>query len=71
MSNMTRRDYVMIAAALRDSKPYKCELTPDGEYANPLCTQWAKTARQIAYELAEDNPRFDKQRFLDAAGVED
>lgn len=64
---MTRKDYIKIARAIAN--------TPDG-YAWRLEEQ--KTAvsialrgltYQIADILAEDNPRFDRARFVEACGI--
>ncbi len=52
---MTRKDYVLIAAALNS------------------CAQGADKSTvvyQLADALARDNPRFDRERFLKAAGVQ-
>lgn len=49
---MTRKDYVLIAAALREARTV------------------AEAARLLADQLAQDNPRFDRERFLKAAGVQ-
>jgi hypothetical protein len=70
---MTRKDYVRIAAALhaaRDTDPRTYGATTEGErnaYAMGLSVAWARCAQTIADSLAEDNPRFDIGRFLDAA----
>jgi hypothetical protein len=57
---MTRKDYVMLAAAIRESI-----------HANPE-TQGAvaDVATRIALKLELDNPRFDLYRFLTACGLE-
>jgi|APGre2960657373_1045057.scaffolds.fasta_scaffold343911_2 hypothetical protein len=49
---MTRKDYVLIAEALRIA----AELGIDPR-------------RKIAAALADDNPRFDVARFLEACGL--
>ncbi len=51
---MTRKDYVLIAAALNS-----CANGADKK----------TVAYQLADALAQDNPRFDRARFLKAAGV--
>ncbi len=60
---MTRKDYVIIAAALKKSGD-ECR----AEYANGAYAT-ERIAREIARALAADNPRFDGERFLKAAGV--
>lgn len=59
---MTRKDYVKLAAALLDSKP------------GPGCpgaaiTQFFYSVYKIADALQADNPRFNRERFLLAAGA--
>lgn len=57
---MTRKDYVLLAAALHRTKPeVNCDLT----------AQWEIDVRAIATALANTNPRFDRARFLEACGV--
>lgn len=63
---MTRKDYILIAAALRE--PLQAFDDPAQTHA-ALCV-WEETARNIARALGRDNPRFDGDRFLKAAGVE-
>jgi len=64
---MTRKDYIAIAEVIRQAGP-----------ASGMPTDW-KTgcnsareyiARNLAYSLAADNPRFDRARFLKACGVQ-
>jgi hypothetical protein len=51
---MTRKDYIMIAEV----------------FARSAGDDLAKfLASNLADKLAEDNPRFDRARFLDACGV--
>ena len=61
---MTRKDYVSIAAAVavvRDS--YSFNWNPN------LFRALDDVAKQLAVHLAQDNPRFDRARFLKACGV--
>lgn len=52
---MSRKDYVRAAAIIRDLTLTHVEKEP--------------IAQQFADMFAEDNPNFDRQRFLEAAGV--
>lgn len=56
---MTRKDYVMIAEVFA--------------YFSRICdieeTIGADIARDLGTVFQEDNPRFDRARFLDACGV--
>jgi hypothetical protein len=57
---MTRKDYVLIAAAFKRSQPN------DGPAAYRV---WQAAACALADDLVSTNPRFDRERFLKAAGV--
>lgn len=61
---MTRKDYVLIAAALREARLHALRNeAPDGGVF------WlAAAADEIAYALERDNPRFNRERFLAACG---
>ena len=54
---MTRKDYELIAAALRKSHPA-------GDPAAHAV--WRRSVIDIADALAAENPRFDANRFVDA-----
>jgi predicted secreted Zn-dependent protease len=58
---MTRKDYILIAAALKAARKYD-ECPAD----QAVCDN---VAQELANALARDNPRFDRERFLKAAGV--
>lgn len=51
---MTRKDYALLASAFRDNKP---NFVAEREI-------WADVARALSDKLAQDNPRFDRERFL-------
>lgn len=57
---MTRKDYILLADALK-------AVADSIEYPERLGTQLA--ANEIAHRLQGDNPRFDRSRFLKAAGL--
>jgi hypothetical protein len=61
---MTRKDYVLIAQAIRTQIDFSAKFEEEESRAG---------AQNIAYDLAwklyEDNPRFDRKRFLEACGV--
>ena len=71
---MTRKDYRLIASALREAKPPEsgpdsfADLKPANDYFLVLCLgeQWRRTARFLARALCEDNARFDSDKFLQA-----
>jgi hypothetical protein len=62
---MTRKDYVIIANAIRTqielSKKYEEEESRAGAQ---------NIAYDLAWKLSEDNPRFDRHRFLVACGID-
>lgn len=60
---MTRKDYVLLAAALRNAQP------PEPEPIERAA--WLRTVYSVADALMRDNPRFDPVRFHKAAGLED
>lgn len=68
---MTRKDYVLIAAALRKSKPAQVDARSSRAkcYGEAVAT-WAGCVSATAAALAADNPLFDSERFLAACGVE-
>lgn len=67
---MTRKEYEMIAAAIREEvsflKRNVLEMTP--EIVTARQSSVCAVAVNIAFALAQDNPRFDKDRFMAACG---
>ena len=61
---MTRKDYVLIADALRQAYVVQRD-----RYVGTSAGVRA-AAEYISDALASDNPRFDRERFLKAAGVQ-
>ena len=61
---MTRKDYILIAAALKEALPPDTMPFP---VSGP--EMHADIAENLCRALARDNPRFDRERFLRAAGV--
>ncbi len=67
---MTRKDYELIAKALKSrmdnalglSAAYRKTISPAEVVGMVAC--------ELADELGQDNPRFDRSRFLMACGVE-
>lgn len=65
---MTRKDYVLIAEALREARvDIQCK-EPE-EQVQTLKDGVSYAADWIADALAGENPRFDRNRFLKACGV--
>jgi hypothetical protein len=62
---MTRKDYILIADALKAARS-SYTLPNVAIYHNGI----ANAAQRLADALARDNPRFDRERFLKAAGVQ-
>ena len=58
---MTRKDYILIAEVLKNFPTYAEQPTDDRD----------AMAYDFADRLASENPRFDRTRFLIAAGVLD
>lgn len=59
---MTRKDYVLIADILKNNRE-------DFIKGEDGFTVIEIIANQMANALEEDNPRFDRARFLEACGV--
>lgn len=57
-----RKDYVLIAEVLRAVRPNTAD--------EAMHVQWVYDTRALADALGRDNPRFDRDRFLKAAGVQ-
>lgn len=64
---MTRKDYVAIAAAVRDSLEHQA-ITID--YREGWNAAASSIAHRLADTLALGNERFDRERFLRACGVQ-
>ena len=60
---MTRKDYKLIAEVFKSANENWLGFseTPSAVLAG--------TARSLATQLAQENPRFDRARFLEACGV--
>lgn len=62
---MTRKDYIAIAAALKVARESHAAAILPGK-AYDLCNF---VAWQIANVMAADNPRFDRDKFLQSCGI--
>jgi hypothetical protein len=61
---MTRKDYVLIAQVI------KTQIDMSDKFQEELSKVGAQNiAYDLAWKLGEDNPRFDRARFLEACGV--
>lgn len=73
---MTRKDYVLIAAALKEARSHwltlPADITADQEAATRAAFALAikAAAEELAGSLRRENPRFDRARFFKAAGVQ-
>lgn len=59
--SMSKRDFEMIADALRRTKP-------PSSHDEQVLVQWGDDVLAIASVLRISNPRFDRARFLKACG---
>lgn len=64
---MTRKDYVLIAAALFTARMQVEDIGP--AHRAIVLRAFDEATRKLADSLGSDNPRFDRERFLKAAGV--
>ena len=62
---MTRKDYVLIADTIKGSINYEQNFNNNQEKADGI----KALAITLASTLEADNPRFDRDRFLVACGV--
>ena len=58
---MSRKDYIAIAEALSQSRPIALS-----EHGQAQLSQWQADINAIADVLAQDNPRFNRERFVEA-----
>ena len=66
---MTKKDYELIAKCIKDSRDLPVEIRLCGD--NPLYTSHEDLlANLFASNLINTSPRFDKEKFLKACGVE-
>ena len=63
---MTKKDYMKLAQALKDSKPTDMQLQADN--SNIALHEWHIVINHVSLVLEHDNPRFDRDRFLAACG---
>lgn len=66
---MSKKDYIILARALKESRPEK--VTPYDERYHGALIAWNVTVENITYELAKDNNRFNRNKFMSAAGYND
>ena len=67
---MTRKDYILIAVALKEARNHWLIASETCD-ADSFREGLHAAALEIGGALARDNPRFDRERFLRAAGVAD
>jgi hypothetical protein len=65
---MTRKDYVMIAAAIRDAREAVAMELGEHHSRHVADAAMRDAANYIADGCKADNPRFDRSRFLAACG---
>jgi hypothetical protein len=67
---MTRKDFQLIADALRSVKPADWD-DPSEQEANDAYVMWQDTVTSISNALATTNTQYNEQLFLAACGMED
>ena len=67
---MTRKDYILIAAALKKALDNSRLPYTDLHAIAAAKLALENAARYLSEALGRDNPRFDPERFLRAAGVQ-
>lgn len=63
---MTRKDYELIAKSINH---HLAIMGMSGKATSEEFLAVGSVAQKIAQGLAEDNPRFDRQKFLKACGI--
>jgi hypothetical protein len=66
---MSRKDYVAVAAAIRAELDSVGEKSGSDYYREAIARGIKDTAQSLSSVFAAGNPRFDRQRFLAACGV--
>jgi len=69
---MTKKDYELIASVIKGRMDNAIESYHFGYSDKDIqhaTNTLADLADFMAYELSQDNPRFDRQRFLQACGI--
>lgn len=67
---MTKKDFELIAAALRASRPDPMRIAASEEYIEGCENQFRLSCETITKAVQTTNPRFDRARFLAACGVQ-
>lgn len=68
---MTKKDYIAIAAVIKHARKEWIELNDhSADYQTAVGDAIEGVATDIADMLQRDNDRFDRDRFLEACGVE-
>lgn len=67
--SMTRKHFKLIAEALKDSEPSP-SFFESGAIFDEAKAQWIRSCKSVASVLGQTNPSYDKNRFLDACGIE-
>ena len=65
---MTRKDFQLIADVVRNLRTFEArdaEMSEDVAHA----VRWTTVADKLASALATTNPRFDRERFIEACGI--
>lgn len=71
---MTKKDYLIIAKAIKETKKAVDDYTGMAtlEVANEIKTEvFGHLQAQLEYILIQDNPRFNSQKFLKACEIEE
>lgn len=69
---MTRKDYVNLAEIMKDVKTdFIDKKTGDINYDSGKYDGWWLTINRLANTLHDQNPRFDRLKFLKDCGMED
>lgn len=62
MSGMSRKHYKLLAQAFANCRPWDKDTTDSYDSIDA----WTSAVGEVCKKLKQDNPNFDRQRFLDA-----
>ena len=66
---MTRKDYILLAEALKKAKPDRQHMTHGA--LETATNEWELCVGVVGFALATDNPRFDAELFFQNCGMEE
>jgi len=66
---MTRKDYQAIAEAINKARENELAMGASGDWLQGVEVTLSSVAHQLCKIFEQDNPRFDSNKFLNAANI--